>query len=203
MTFSMHPALEAISQASIKQNLPKFKVGQTVRIHQRIKEGEKERIQVFEGIIIKMNNGSNVNGTITVRKVVDGIGVERVFAIHSPFIAKIEVTKQAKVRRSKLYFLRDRTGKAARLRTTLLEGQVFEPTSAPEEVVEEATEAPEQAEVTADSEAPTEEVQTEDAPAEETNPEEAPSEQAPAEEAKEEKTEEASEAAGPAKKEEA
>ncbi len=195
----MDSALAAISQSSLKQNLPTFKVGQTVRIHQRIKEGEKERIQVFEGIIIQMRNGTGVSGTITVRKVVDGIGVERVFAIHSPLIAKVEVTKQAKVRRSKLYYLRTRTGKAARLRTTLLEGQVFEPTSAPEEeiVEEEAAEASE----TPVTEAPAEEAKAEEAkeeaPVEEAKTEEVKEEakeeeakeEAPAEEAKEEKAE--------------
>jgi large subunit ribosomal protein L19 len=178
----MDSALAAISKSSLKQNLPQFKVGQTVRIHQRIKEGEKERIQVFEGIIIKKNNGTGVNGTITVRKVVDGIGVERVFAIHSPLIAKVEITKQAKVRRSKLYFLRDRTGKAARLRTTLLEGQVFEPTSAVEAPAEEEA-----------AESPAEEVKSEN---EEVKKDEA-TEKAPAEEAKEEVKEEAA----PAEKE--
>jgi large subunit ribosomal protein L19 len=215
----MHPALVTISNSSLKKNLPQFRAGQTVRIHQRIKEGEKERVQVFEGIIIKMNNGTGINGTITVRKVVDGIGVERVFAIHSPLIAKIEVTKQAKVRRSKLYFLRDRTGKAARLRTTLLEGQVFEPTSAVEEEasVEGSEETPEtdapadlSAPVETEIEAPVEEVKAEEAPATEAAPE-APADfstsvetekdestDTPAEEVKEEvKTEEAPAAEAP------
>lgn len=195
----MDASLAAISNASLKQNLPNFAVGQTVRIHQRIKEGEKERIQVFEGIIIKVSNGTGIGGTITVRKVVDGIGVERVFAIHSPFISKIEVTKQAKVRRSKLYYLRSRTGKAARLKTTLLEGQVFEPTAVTEEAPAEDAEAP--ALEGAAAESPAEEAQVE-TPAPEAKAEEAPAEEPKAEEApvEEAKADESSEAS--AKKEE-
>ena len=185
----MDAALAQISQSSLKQNIPAYKVGQTVRIHQRIKEGEKERIQVFEGIIIKTLHGSGINGTITVRKIVDGIGVERMFAIHSSNIAKVEVTKEARVRRSKLYYLRTRTGKAARLKTTLLEGQVFEPKS--------AAKLEEEAAAKAAAEAPTEEPAKEEAPkAEETAAEEPVNEEAPAEEpAKEEAKEEVKEEA--------
>jgi len=138
--FIMDTALGMISSSSLKKDLPQFKVGQTVRIHQRIKEGNKERLQVFEGIIIKVNSGSGVNATISVRKIVDGVGVERIYPIHSPNIAKIEITKKAKIRRSKLYFMRERTGKAARLKTTLLEGQIFEPKSPEEEAKEEVKE---------------------------------------------------------------
>jgi large subunit ribosomal protein L19 len=143
---NMQAALDLITKSSTMTNLPSLKVGMTVRIHQRIKEGEKSRIQVFEGIIISTSNGTGINGTITVRKVVDGVGVERVFPIHSPLIAKLEITKEAKVRRSKLYYLRERSGKSARMKTDVLEGQVYEPKRYKEEVVEapveEVMEAP-------------------------------------------------------------
>jgi len=194
----MHAALELIAKSSTQTNLPSFKVGQTVRIHQKIKEGDKQRLQVFEGIIIKTRQGTGINGTITVRKVVDGVGVERVFPIHSPLIAKIELTKEAKVRRSKLYFLRDRSGKSARMKTTLLEGQIFQPKRYTEEApVEEAAaemdqsmtepapegEAPAAPEATPASEAPAgETTPVAEAPAEEKAPE--PEVAPPAEEAK-------------------
>jgi len=107
-----------ISELSKKylRKTPELKTGYTVRIHQKIKEGDKERIQIFEGLIIKMNGGKGVGGTITVRKITEGIGVEKIFPIHSPNIAKIEVKKIAKVRRSKLYYMRELSGKSARLR---------------------------------------------------------------------------------------
>lgn len=130
----MNQALALISRSSTRIDLPDFKVGQTVRIHQKIKEGEKTRLQAFEGIIIKARQGSGINATITVRKIVDGVGVERVFPIHSPLIAKVEITREARVRRSKLYFLRDRSGKSARMKTTMLEGQVYEPKAYVEDV---------------------------------------------------------------------
>ncbi len=95
---------------------PELKTGYTVRVHQKIKEGDKERVQVFEGLIIKMNGGKGVGGTITVRKITEGVGVEKIFPIHSPNIVKIEVKKIAKVRRSKLYYMRKLSGKSARLR---------------------------------------------------------------------------------------
>ncbi|MDP3976126.1 MAG: 50S ribosomal protein L19 [bacterium] len=122
----MHQSIAKIAQASMRQNLPDFKVGQTVRLHQKIKEGGKERLQVFEGLVIKLSNGRGIDGTVTVRKVVDGVGVERLFAIHSPNVGKIQITKQSRVRRSKLYYMRDRSGKSARMRGKVLEDQVFE-----------------------------------------------------------------------------
>jgi len=167
MSIFMETALDIIAKSSIKQGLPEFKVGQTVRIHQRIKEGNKERIQVFEGIIIKTSSGSGVSSTITVRKIVDGVGVERVYATHSPNIAKIEIIKEAKIRRSKLYYMRERTGKAARLKTTLLEGQIFTPKAHTEEEAADPTE---------EERVPAEEAPAEEAPA----PTEEPAEEAPA-----------------------
>lgn len=89
-----------------KTDLPEMKPGMIVRVHQKIKEGEKERIQIFEGMIIAMSGGNRLTATITVRKIASGVGVERIFPIHSPIIEKIETIKQAKVRRSKLFYTR-------------------------------------------------------------------------------------------------
>lgn len=103
--------IEAIEQEYLKKDIPDFNVGDTVRVHVRIKEGGKERIQIFEGTVIARKH-SGINETFTVRKVSYGIGVERVFPIHSPMIKKIEVKRRGKVRRAKLYYLRKRVGKA-------------------------------------------------------------------------------------------
>ena len=99
--------IKSIEHEQLKNKIPELKVGNTVRVHVRIKEGNKERIQVFEGTIIKVQGGG-VNQTFTVRKIVSGIGVEKIFPVHSPNIASITVTKKGKVRRAKLYFLRRR-----------------------------------------------------------------------------------------------
>ena len=108
--------LAHVSNASIKKDVPVLKAGYVVRVHQRIKEGEKERVQIFEGLIIKMGPGARAaDKTFTVRKVVEGVGVEKVFPIHSPMIEKIEITKQGKVRRAKLYYMRTLQGKSTRL----------------------------------------------------------------------------------------
>ncbi|HBA52549.1 MAG: 50S ribosomal protein L19 [Candidatus Azambacteria bacterium GW2011_GWB2_46_37] len=90
--------------------------GYKVRVHQKIKEGDKERIQVFEGLIIARKHGKGINSTVTVRKISNGVGVERVFPLHSPFIAKIEVADKSKVRRAKLYYLRQAVGKKTRMK---------------------------------------------------------------------------------------
>lgn len=97
-------------------DIPKFNVGDTVRVHFRIVEGEKERIQVFEGVVICRKNGEGPNGTFTVRRVAFNEGVERVFPLHSPRVEKVQVTREGEVRRAKLYYLRDRVGKAARVK---------------------------------------------------------------------------------------
>jgi len=98
-----------------RMDLPAFRSGDTVKVHLRIVEGEKERIQVFQGAVLRLRRGG-VNSTFTVRKVSDGVGVERVFPMHSPFIEKVEVLTQGKVRRSRLYYLRALKGKAARIK---------------------------------------------------------------------------------------
>lgn len=97
-------------------NIPQFNVGDTVRVHFRIVEGEKERIQVFEGVVIARNRGESPQATFTVRRVSFGEGVERVFPLHSPRVEKVQVTREGSVRRAKLYYLRERAGKAARVK---------------------------------------------------------------------------------------
>jgi large subunit ribosomal protein L19 len=111
----MTTLLEKFNKEQLK-NLPELQPGDTIKVHQKIKEGEKERIQIFEGLIIAKKHGKGISATITVRKVVDGVGVERVFPIHSPSLDKIEVVKRGKVRRSKLYYLRTAKGKKSRLK---------------------------------------------------------------------------------------
>lgn len=110
----MHPLIAEVQKAQLKK-ISELKTGYTVRVHQRIREGEKERVQIFEGLVIAVGHGQGVEKTFTVRKVVEGVGVEKVFPIHSPNIVKIEVRKEATVRRSKLYYMRRRSGKSARL----------------------------------------------------------------------------------------
>ena len=105
--------IKSIEHEQLKNKIPELKVGDTVKVHQRIKEGNRERIQVFEGIIIK-KQGGGVNSTFTVRKIAYGVGVEKTFLVHSPLVEKVEVVRVGKARRAKLYYLRDRIGKAAR-----------------------------------------------------------------------------------------
>ena len=105
--------IKSIEHEQLKSTIPDLKVGNTVKVHVRIKEGNKERIQVFEGIIIKVQ-GAGVNKTFTVRKISYGVGVEKTFLIHSPLVEKVEVVRVGKARRAKLFYLRDRVGKAAK-----------------------------------------------------------------------------------------
>ncbi len=107
--------IRSIEAESIKDDLPSIHVGDTVKVGVRIREGGKERVQPYEGTVIAMRNGG-VNKTITVRKIFQGVGVERVFLIHSPRIESIKVTRRGKVRRAKLFYLRDRVGKATRIK---------------------------------------------------------------------------------------
>jgi len=109
--------IKSVEQSSLKA-VQEFKPGYTVKVYQKIKEGEKERIQIFEGLIISVSGERGTNHTITVRKVVSGVGVEKIFPVHSSTIEKIEITKIAKVRRAKLYYMRERAGKSARLKET-------------------------------------------------------------------------------------
>ncbi len=111
-------AVEELSQEQKKavENVPQFKIGDTVRVHFRIVEGEKERVQVFEGVVIGRKGGESPNAKFTVRRVAFGEGVERVFPLHSPRVEKVEVIREGSVRRAKLYYLRERAGKAARVK---------------------------------------------------------------------------------------
>ena len=147
--------IKSIEHEQLKATIPDLKVGNTVKVHVRIKEGNKERIQVFEGIIIKVQ-GSGVNKTFTVRKISYGVGVEKTFLIHSPLVEKVELVRVGKARRAKLFYLRDRVGKAAKTKEVAgarIEDKVIEVKGlATEEVapveetateeVKEATEAP-------------------------------------------------------------
>ncbi|MCD8220562.1 MAG: 50S ribosomal protein L19 [Ruminococcus sp.] len=108
-------ALKMISEASMKQEAPKFNIGDTVKVHVRIKEGDKSRIQIFEGTVIAKKHGG-ISETFTVRRVAHGCGIERVFPLHSPVFDRVEVIRKGKVRRAKLYYLRDRVGKAAKVK---------------------------------------------------------------------------------------
>lgn len=106
--------LEQAERSTLKEGLPEFGAGDTVNVHVRVIEGEKERVQVFKGVVIRRRNGGP-RSTFTVRKISYGVGVERVFPLHSPVLAKIEVIRHGRVRRAKLYYLRERRGKAARI----------------------------------------------------------------------------------------
>jgi len=105
-----------LTQEYLKSDLPEFRAGDNVRVHVRIKEGNRERIQIFEGLVLKRQNGRGISGTFTVRKVSFGCGVERTFPLHSPIIEKIEVTRRGKVRRAKLNYIRNLSTKAARIK---------------------------------------------------------------------------------------
>lgn len=111
-------ALKLISDASLKAEVPEIEIGSTVRVHVKIREGERERIQMFEGTVIA-KRGSGISSTFTVRRVSYGVGVERVFPVHSPNVVAVDLVRRGKVRRSKLYYLRDRVGKAAKVKEKL------------------------------------------------------------------------------------
>ena len=107
--------LNFVSRSNLKDR-PQVKVGQTVKVYQKIKEGEKERIQTFQGLVIQVSGSKGINQTFTVRATLSGYGVEKVFPVHSDVVDKIEIIKQSKVRRAKLYYMRERSGKSARLK---------------------------------------------------------------------------------------
>jgi large subunit ribosomal protein L19 len=109
-------AIDKINKESMKQEPLSFKIGNSVRVHVKIKEGDKERVQVFAGTVIASDGGKAATATFTVRRISFGVGVEKVFPVNSPFIEKVEVERSAKIRRAKLYYLRELTGKKARLR---------------------------------------------------------------------------------------
>ena len=205
--------IKSIEHEQLKSKVPDIKVGDTIRVHQRIKEGNRERIQVFEGIVIKKQNGG-LNETFTVRRVAYGVGVEKTFLLHSPLVEKVELVRVGKVRRAKLYYLRDRIGKAAKTKENIgadlnrddimiKEDMPVEESPAKDEEVSEEVKAEETTDVK--EEIPAEEIKVseETTPAEEEKTEEVKeetasteekSEEAPIEETKtEEKVEEKSE----------
>ena len=142
--------IKSIEHEQMKSKIPYLKVGDTVKVHVRVKEGNRERIQVFEGIVIK-KQGGGVNATFTVRKTSYGVGVEKTFLIHSPLVEKVELVRVGKARRARLFYLRDRVGKAAKTKEqvgarienreiTIKEDLVEKPVA--EEVKEDVVEAP-------------------------------------------------------------
>ena len=137
--------IKSIEHEQLKNTIPDLKVGNTVRVHVRIKEGNKERIQVFEGIIIK-KQGGGLNETFTVRKISYGVGVEKTFLIHSPLVEKVELVRVGKARRAKLYYLRERTGKASKTKelvgARIENKEIVLKEDLTEEPVEEAVETP-------------------------------------------------------------
>jgi len=109
--------IDQITKEYMKEETPEFSIGDTVRVHVKIKEGNRERIQVFEGFVLKRQNGG-ISETFTVRRIASGVGVEKTFPIHSPWVEKIEVVRKGRVRRAKLNYMRGRTGKSAKIRST-------------------------------------------------------------------------------------
>jgi len=107
--------IDQITKEYMKSDIPEFNIGDTVRVHVKIKEGNRERIQVFEGFVLKRQNGG-ISETFTVRRIASGVGVEKTFPLHSPWVEKIEVVRKGRVRRAKLNYMRGRTGKAAKIR---------------------------------------------------------------------------------------
>lgn len=178
--------VKSIEHEQLKNKIPDLKVGNTVKVHARIKEGNKERIQIFEGTIIKVQ-GSGVNKTFTVRKISYGVGVEKTFLIHSPLVEKVELVRVGHARRAKLFYLRDRVGKAAKTREIAgarIEDKEIEIKGA--EIIEEPVQEVE--EVTAETTVAEEVVET---PVEETVVEETPAVEEKAEVAEEPAKEEA------------
>jgi large subunit ribosomal protein L19 len=107
--------IDSITQEYMKKEVPDFRVGDTVRVHIRIKEGDRERIQVFEGFVLKKQNGG-IGATFTVRRIASGVGVEKTFPIYSPWVESIDVVREGRVRRAKLNYMRERTGKSAKIK---------------------------------------------------------------------------------------
>ncbi len=141
MSFAL---IQKVNDEQRKAAVVNVKSGDTVRVHQKIKEGNKERIQVFEGVVIRVDRAKSHTARITVRKIASGVGVEKSFLLHSPLVEKVEITRRSKVRRNYLSFLRNRSGKGARLKGVNFdrEGVNTLPEPAVEAKAEEATEAP-------------------------------------------------------------
>ena len=181
--------IKSIEHEQLKNKIPELKVGNTVRVHVRIKEGNKERIQVFEGIIIKVQCGG-VNKTFTVRKISYGVGVEKTFLVHSPLVEKVELVRVGKARRARLFYLRDRVGKSAKTREQVGARIEDKEIVLKEDLTEEPAEVEEVAVESAPEEAPA--VKTENVEVQETvdTVKEEPVETVKEEPVKEEKAEE-------------
>ena len=149
--------IKSIEHEQLKNKIPDLHVGDTIRVHQRIKEGNRERIQVFEGIIIK-KQGGGLNATFTVRRVAYGVGVEKTFLVHSPMVEKVEVVRVGKARRAKLYYLRERLGKSAKTKENLGARIENKEITLKEDLTEEDTMAPEEAPVVETTETVVEEI---------------------------------------------
>ncbi len=132
--------IKTVNEAQKKANVVDAKSGDTVRVHQKIREGNKERIQIFEGVVIRTDRKESHTSRITVRKIASGVGVEKSFLMHSPLVEKIEIVRRAKVRRNYLSFLRNRSGKSARLRGLSFDREGVNRLDEPADVVEEPTE---------------------------------------------------------------
>ncbi len=159
-------AIKHFTQPSLKQNAPELRAGDTVRVHQKIREGNKERIQVFEGLVMAVRGGKGINGTFVVRRIAsNGIGVEKTFPLHSPNVEKVERLKSSKVRQARLFYMRDRFGRMARMK-----GEVRNAGDWAETKAEAALESTEEALPSDEPEA------VEEIPAEEVTPEETASE---------------------------
>lgn len=139
----MQSAIQSLKDAQKKHQVVNVRSGDTVRVHQKIKEGNKERIQVFEGLVIRTDRKNSQTSSITVRRIASGIGVEKTYLMHSPLVVKVEVTKRSKVRRNYLSYMRDRRGKSARLTGLAFDKDAvntIEEAPVAEEAVSEATE---------------------------------------------------------------
>lgn len=134
--------IHEIEQQFKKQHTVDVKSGDTVRVHQKIREGNKERVQVFEGLVIRTDRPNSHTARITVRRVASGIGVEKTYLLHSPLVVKVEVTKRSKVRRNYLSYMRERTGKSARLASVDFDKEAVNATPEPEQKPEPKTEEP-------------------------------------------------------------
>lgn len=151
---------QAILGKYMKKNVPDIRTGDTIKVHIKVREGTKERVQVFEGLVIATKHGKTLDGTFTVRKESFGVGVERVFPLHSPRIVKVERVKQSKIRRSKLYYMRDLSGKNARLKELNRDPKMWEESAAEEELARIAAEkAAEAAKIEAKKKAEEEELE--------------------------------------------
>ncbi len=173
--------IKTIEDSQKKTKVTDVKSGDVVRVHQKIKEGNKERVQIFEGLVIRTKRGNSFTQTITVRRIASGVGVEKSFLVHSPFVTQIEVIKRSKVRRNYLSYMRDRSGKSARLDSVKFDqDEVNVPASfndAPPETIEEVAEVAVEAEPEAEA-APAEEAKVEDVKVEEKKADAKPAQEA-------------------------